>query len=442
MNDTYSILLVDDEKDITDLIQDILHERNSNYHITIANSFKEAEILINKKNFDAALLDIWLHNQNDGVELLKAIREKNKNTQVIMISGHGNIKIALQCIRIGAYDYIEKPFKSDKLRIIVKNALEIAQIKKDLSAQELLNDKFTQIIGKSKAISHIRTIADEAANNNSRVFINGANGVGKKLIGKYIHKKSHYKNEQFIVINSSSSIVNGNFGMLYHEFKGTIFLDEITNFPLHFQKSLLDFINSNQFQNQFHTSGQQEFRIITSNSRNIQETIKAGFFNQDLFHRLNAVTINVPSLCNRIEDIPELCKFFINYFVESNHLLFKEFTEDAIYKLQQYDWPGNVAQLKSIIEWILMNNNHLKSQKIDSSKIAINIFDNSSNNFDTQKILQLPLKEARDEFEKYYLLFHLKRHSLSITKTADYIKMDRSALYRKLKGLGVDFEDL
>jgi two-component system nitrogen regulation response regulator NtrX len=438
MNDTYSILLVDDEKDITDLIQDILHEKNSNYHITIANSFKDAEILINKFFFDTILLDIWLHNQNDGVELLKAIRERNKNTQVIMISGHGNIKIALQCIRIGAYDYLEKPFKSDKLRIVVKNALEVAQMKKTLSAQELLNDKFTKIVGKSKAISHIRILADEASSNNSRVFINGGGGLGKKLIGRYIHKKSHYKNDQFIVINSSNSIVNGNFRMLYHEFKGTVFLEEITNFPLHFQKSLLDFINSSQF----HNSGKQEFRIITSNSRNIQETIKAGFFNQDLFNRLNAVTINVPALCNRIEDIPELCKFFINYFVELNHLSFKEFTEDAIYKLQQYDWPGNVTQLKSIIEWILMNNNHLKAQNIDSSRIAMNIFDNNVNNFDTQKILQLQLKDARDEFEKYYLLFHLKRYSLSITKTADYIKMDRSALHRKLKSLRVDCEDL
>ncbi len=438
MSESYNILLVDDERDITDLIQEILYERNSNYNITIANSFKDAETLIMNKSFDLALLDIWINNQNDGIDLLKIIKEKSKATQVVMISGHGNIKVAVQCIKIGAYDYIEKPFKSDKLRIIAKNALEIFSMKKAVYAQELLDNKFTQIVGKSKIMTQIREIADECAGNSSRVFINGGSGTGKKLIAHYIHKKSQYKNEPFNIINISSSIINWNFGALYQVFRGTLFLEDITNFPLHFQKSLLDFINSNQF----NSKGQQEFRIITSNSQNIQETIKAGFFSQDLFNRLNAVTINVPALKSRIEDIPELCRFFINYFVESNSLLFKEFTDDAMYKLQTYDWPGNVAQLKLVIEWIMMNNNHSKLKKIDASKITTNIFSNNASNFDIQKILPFPLKEARDEFEKYYLLFHLRRNSLSISKTAEHIKIDRSSLHRKLKGLGIDFEDL
>jgi two-component system nitrogen regulation response regulator NtrX len=426
-----TILIVDDENDISTLIKDILSDEN--YEILISNNKKNTIDVLSKNHVNLVLLDIWLENQNDGLDLLKIIKSKNSSIQVIMISGHGNIQIATETLKLGAYDYIEKPFNSKKLKILVKNALEYQKLKNIVESKDFLSQKFIEIIGSSKAIQNVRNFSIEMSKNESRVLLLGEIGVGKKLIGRYIHKNSIHVNENFTIINSSDVSIINNIGQFLENYHGTIFFDEIMNFPVYFQKSLLSFINNNLYSN--------KFRIISSSSKKIDNLIESNLFDNELFERLSIAQINIPSLNERISDIKELCKYFVDYFVEFSQVNRKIFTDDAINKLQTYDWSGNIEQLKKIIEWLLIYYNYNEDDKIDSQMLSPEIFNKINDNiFNVEKVLSMNLKDAREEFEKYYISMQIKKNNFSVTKTAEKIDMDRSALHRKLKSLNLENE--
>jgi two-component system nitrogen regulation response regulator NtrX len=426
------ILIVDDEDDIALLMKDILSD--DNYEILIANKKEDALKILSESPIDLVLLDIWLENQNDGIELLKIIKNKNSLIQVIMISGHGNIQIATETLKLGAYDYIEKPFNSKKLKILVKNALEHQKLKKILENKDPLSEEFIQIIGSSKITQNIRNVAFEASKNESRVFLHGEIGVGKKLISHYIHKNSAHANENFTIINSSNTSIINNIPQFLENYYGTILLDEITNFPIYFQKSLLGFINSN-------FNSKNKFRIISSSSKKLDDLMGENLFDQELLSRLSIKNIYIPSLRERIADIEELCNHFIDYFVKFSHVTSKTLTEDAINKLQTYEWNGNIEQLKKTIEWLLIYYNYEEKKEINAQMLNPELLNKINKNFfNIEKILSMNLKDAREEFEKYYLSMQIKKNNYSVTKTAEKIDMDRSALHRKLKSLNLECE--
>ena len=423
------ILIVDDEKEITALLREIILEINPEYDVIVANNYHNAKRLISEKRIDIALLDIWLENQSDGIELLKLLKIENPDSQAIMISGHGNISAALQSVKIGALDYIEKPIRSARLKIAVNNALNVLKLKNFVSKNEETENQFLEIVGKSKFSNELRSLSSELSSDNRRVFITGEQGTGKNFLAKYIHKLS--KQKKFLTItrdlydsHRSEFLENG--------FNGTIYLKEVTDFPKNYQIELLQLINS---------SNQNNTRIISSTNKNIEYATNAGFFDSELYLRLNTVKINMQNLNNRIEDIPDFCDFFVNYFVKINNSRAKHFSESAIYRLQNYQWHENIAQLKNVIEWILSAYSHKDSAEIiEPDMLSPTIL--HKNIFNVERILPMLLKDARDEFEKYYLIFHLKRNNSSITKTAEAVGLDRSSLHRKLKGLGIECENL
>ena len=422
------ILVVDDENDIALLIKDILSDDNN--EIFVANEKESALEILSTQNIDLVLLDIWLENQNDGLELLKIIKNKNSLTQVIMISGHGNIQIATDTLKLGAYDYIEKPFDSKKLKVLVRNALENQKLKKIIESKDALSERFIEIVGNSRIMHNVRNLSNEASKNESRVFLYGEIGVGKKLVSRYIHKNSIHANENFTLLNASNISIINNISAFLENYYGTIFFDEITDFPIYFQKSLLSFINYNH---------KNKFRIISSSSK---KSLKDDLmFDQELFSRLSIININIPSLGERISDMRELCEHFVNYFVEFSHVKRKTFSEDAINKLQTYEWSRNVEQLKKTIEWILLYYNYENCNEIDARMLSPEILNKINKNaFNIEKILSMNLKDAREEFEKYYLAMQIKKNNYSVTRTAEIIEMDRSALHRKLKNLNLECE--
>jgi two-component system nitrogen regulation response regulator NtrX len=432
--DTKSILIVDDEKDITDLITDILSDSKAGYQISVANSFENAKSLIENRNFSVALLDIWLDDQDDGIKLLELIKRKDKNTQVIMISGHGNIRIALKSVRIGAFDYLEKPFKSSKLRILVKNAIEFGKMTNILSREDRIEERYSEIIGSSDVILEAKKLIDQASRDETRVLLLGEPGTAKKNIARYIHKNSKYRDGFFNFITPHAN--NSRF-LLPNQPEGTLYFEEIGKFSLDFQENLLEFLNESQF-NSDGSGAVHQFKIITSTSQDLDELINKNQFNHDLYLRIKTAEIKIPPLRKRVSDIGALCESFINYFVDLKNLPRISLKKNAIYKLQNYEWPGNLDQLKSVIEWIMINNNQ-DGAEVDANKIILDAFHGKG--FSLEKTFAMDLKEARDEFEKQYLSFHLKKNNFSVTKTAEDVGMDRSALHRKLKNLGVTCED-
>ncbi len=357
-----SILIVDDEVDIAELIQDILSDEQ--YTIFIAHNRETSTKILSENKIDLVLLDIWIEGQNDGIELLKEIKNRNSSVQVIMISGNGNIEIATKSLKLGAYDYIEKPFNSEKLKTIARNCLENQKLKTALENKDFINNKYIEIIGESKIMQNVRNLALEASQNDTRVFLSGEIGVGKKLIGRYIHKNSHHCYENFTIINNSNHEIINNIWKFLENYHGTVFFHEIAEFPIYFQKNLLSIINAQN------SSYKSTFRIISSSSKNPKSLIELNLIDGELYERLKIMYIEIPPLRNRISDIALLCEFFIKYFVEFSGVNDKVFSEDAINKLQSYDWDGNVEQLKKIIEWILIYHNFSEGNIINSLMIS------------------------------------------------------------------------
>lgn len=451
------ILVIDDEKDIRELICDILNDED--YHARSAASSQEAFKQLHDKIPTAIILDIWLQGSElDGLGVLEILIAKFPYIPIVMISGHGTIETAVKAIKMGAYDYIEKPFTEDKLLIVIKRACEVAKLYKENFELRSKFPEEKEIIGESKTIIQLKSLINRIAITNSRILVTGPSGSGKKLIAKYIHEKSKRKDENFFILDVAGidenkleiELFGDNFiknfndsprkvGILELANNGSLYIDEIGELPINIQNKLLNFL---QDQTLIRANGEVlklDVRIIASTSKNLLEEIEINKFKKDLYYRLNVMSIDVPSLSKRKEDISLLCNYFIKNICLSESLKSKKLSEEVITFLQSYQWPGNIRELKNIIERLLIISNADNLDEINSSILPPEIMNQQeflSNDFD-KEIISLPLKQAREIFEKKYLKTQINRFNNNISKMAKFIEMERSALHRKLKSLDI-----
>ena len=447
------ILVIDDNADIRFLICNILQDKG--YSIRSAANYDQAVSEINKKLPNLAIIDIKLDKgDKDGIDLLKLLMNLDKSTPVIMISGHANVKVAVEAIRIGAYEFVEKPFSSDKLLNYVKRAIEASNLKKEKNNVENKLFHSFDLIGKSPEVLKISKIINKLALAESRILITGETGTGKELVARKIHKNSTRSDNPFVVLNASllmsnryekelfgEEYTNGtiDYGILEKANKGTLLLDEVSEIPLDIQSNILRTLIDQKFKR---INGSEnikvDIRIISSSSKDLKKLIIEKKFREDLYHRLNVVPINLPPLQSRTEDIPLLVEYFKNKIAEINGVPIAQIdsNNDLLYS---YNWPGNIRELRNLIERVTILSLH--EDKKDTNKLLTDILNENPDSLDRNAImndtLSFPLKEAREQFEVNYLLKQLKKHNSNISKTADFIGMERSALYRKLKSLGI-----
>ena len=443
------ILIIDDNVDIRNILNDLI--KDAGYKTRVAANYNQALKEIDKNLPDVAIIDVKLDKgDNDGIELLNHIKTKNKDIPVIMISGHANIEMAIKSLKSGAFEFIQKPFDQERLLNFINRAVENINLKnKNKELESKLFHSF-DLIGKSQNTEKIKEQISKCSFSESRIFINGPTGSGKELISRKIHKNSKRKKGPFVILNGALLDVkkyeqelfgeekdNGSisYGSLEKASGGTLLIDEVSEIPLETQSKILRVLIDQKFKR---INGDHDInvdvRIICSTSKDIKNEIKAGNFREDLFHRLNVFQIDIEPLANRAEDIPLLIDYFSKKISETYNL--KEFSIDANNQyLINYSWPGNVRELRNLIEriGILSPGN---SEKISNIiKESLKSYDDS--NFKVENTLSVPLKEARENFEKEYLTTQLKKFGGNISKTAKFVGMERSALHRKLKGLGV-----
>ncbi len=452
------ILVIDDESDITSLISDILTDEH--YHVRVANNSDSALKALAERVPAAVILDIWLQGSElDGLGILERTQKKYPHVPVIMISGHGNIETAVTAIKMGAYDFIEKPFSAERLLLILGRALENAKLKLENTELRLRGKPETELIGSSAAASHLRQTVEKVAPTNSRILLTGGPGTGKEVVARLIHQKSHRRNGKFVVLNAASispsrvetelfgvedNNPNGGaekLGMLERAHGGTLFIDEVADMHLETQSRFLRALQGQSF-TRVHGNKPVtvDVRIIAASNRDLQAEIDAGRFREDLYYRLNVVPIKLPSLRERREDIPELCRYFIRRAAEVSGMPNRHLNDDAIAVLQSYVWPGNIRHLRNIMEWLLImapgnsvdpiKADHLPPELFESNRAIMSPEINSD-------IMSMPLRDARETFEKQYLNAQINRFGGNISKTSNFVGMERSALHRKLKMLGI-----
>ena len=447
------ILIIDDNPDIRTLLTNIL--RDQKFEVRAAANYDQAVFEINKKIPDLAIIDIKLDKDDkDGIDLLKLLLKKEKNASVIMISGHATVQIAVDAIRIGAYEFIEKPFSKEKILNYVNRAIESSKLKKE---RDLIENKLFhsfELIGKSASIMKVKKIIEKLATSESRVLISGPTGSGKELVARKIHKNSNRSKEPFIIINAAllkensyekelfgEELDDGNisFGALERANRGTLLIDEVSEIPYETQSNILRVLIDQKFKR---INGSKDInvniRLISSTSKNLSELVKINKFREDLFHRLNVMPIELSSLSSRTEDIPLLIEYFKEKLSDINGVQQPkiDIQNDNLYT---YSWPGNVRELRNLIERITILSANDTKENI--SKQIEDILDSPSKHENNKNLLEKsftsPLKEAREHFEKEYLITQLKKNHGNISKTADFIGMERSALHRKLKLLGI-----
>ena len=443
------ILIIDDNADIRNLINDLIIE--AGYKTRLAANFNQALNEIDKKLPDVAIIDVKLdRGDSDGLQLLAHIKTKNKNTPVIIITGHANIEMHIKALKAGALEFIEKPFNQERLLNFIDRAVENINLKN--INKEFENKLFFsyKLIGDSKNITEIRDQIKKISISESRIFINGPTGSGKELIARKIHKESKRKNHSFTVLNGAlldlkkyelelfgEEKVNGaiSYGALEKSSGGTLLIDEISEIPLETQSKILRVLIDQKFKR---INGDHDIsvdvRIICSSSKDIKNEIELGNFREDLYHRLNVFEINIEPLKNRVSDIPLLVEYF-SQKVSSNYNLKKLNIDTNNNYLLNYEWPGNVRELRNLIERIAILSPYNSNNISNIIKESLKTPDTDSTPLETS--LSVPLKEARENFEKEYLRTQLKKFNGSISKTADFIGMERSALHRKLKSLGI-----
>ena len=447
------ILVIDDNPDIRYLICNILKEQN--FEVRSAANYDQAVLEINKRLPDLAIIDIKLDKPDkDGIDLLKLVTRKNKLTPVIMISGHATVQIAVEATRLGAYEFIEKPFSKEKILNYVNRAIESLELKKE---KDLIENKLFhsfELIGKSSSIIKVKKTIEKLSTSESRILIFGPTGSGKELVARKIHKNSSRFKEPFVIMNAAllkektyekelfgEEFEDGNisFGALERANKGTLLIDEVSEIPFETQANVLRVLIDQKFKR---VNGSKNIsvniRLISSTSKDLSELVKINKFREDLFHRLNVVPIELTSLSTRTEDIPLLIDYFKNKLSEINGVPqpLIDINNDNLYT---YSWPGNVRELRNLVERISILSANESKEKIN--KVINEILDPLSKISSEKNILQesfrSPLKEAREHFEKEYLTTQLKKHHGNISKTADFIGMERTALHRKLKSLGI-----
>ena len=447
------ILVIDDNADIRFLICNILQENG--YIIRSAANYDQAIKEINNKLPGLAIVDIKLDKSDkDGINLLKIIMNLDKSLPVIMISGHANVQVAVEAIRLGAYEFVEKPFSSEKLLNYVKRAVEVTNIKKEKNnAENKLFHSF-DFIGESIEILKIKKTIQKLVVTESRILITGQIGTGKELVARKIHKNSSRSENPFIVFNAAllqekkyekqlfgEEYENGNidYGVLEKANNGTLLLDEVSEIPFEIQSSILRTLIDQKFKR---INGTKDIyvniRIISSASKDLKILIEEKKFREDLYHRLNVVPIHLPSLQSRAQDIPLLIKYFKSKIAEINGIPEADIDEsnDLLYS---YNWPGNVRELRNLVERVTILSLH--EDKNDTNKMLTDILKEKPESLDNKdslnNTLSYPLKEAREVFETKYLINQLKKNNGNISKTADFIGMERSALHRKLRSLGI-----
>ena len=447
------ILVIDDNADIRFLICNILIDKN--YTVRSAANFNQAIFEIKKKTPDLAIIDIKLDKgDRDGIELLKLIMKNNKNTPVIMNSGHANVQLAVEAIRLGAYEFVEKPFSTEKILNYVERALESYYLKED--KKNLENKLFNsfELIGESNEIIKIKKTIEKLSSTESRVLINGETGTGKELVARKIHKNSLRSKKAFVVLNSAllqekkyerelfgEEYDNGivSYGILEKANQGTLLIDEVAEIPLETQANILRVLIDQKFKR---INGKEDInvniRIISSSSKDLKDLVDKDLFRADLYHRLNVVPIFLPNLQSRTNDIPLLINYFKKKLAEINGVpkVKIDLTNDLLFT---YHWPGNVRELRNVIERVTIlavNENANNINKI-LNEILVKSPTLTANENELTNTMSFPLKEARELFEKKYLLNQLKKNQGNISRTADFIGMERSALHRKLKLLGI-----
>src|SRR5271168_3742050 len=452
------ILNVDDEADIRDLVAGILQDEG--YVTRTARDSDDALAAIAARRPNLVFLDIWLQGSRlDGLQVLGNIKTEHPDLPVVMISGHGNIETAVAAIKQGAYDFIEKPFKADRLVLVADRALETSRLKREVKDLKQLAPYSATLIGGSGSIGHLRQTIDKVAPTNSRILIVGPSGSGKELTARTIHALSTRAEAPFVVINAaaitpermevelfgieqSNSDQARKIGALEEAHGGTLFIDEIADMPRETQNKILRVLVDQTFQRVGgSTKVTVDVRIVSSTSRNIEADIAAGKFREDLYHRLSVVPIRVPGLAERREDIPELVEYFMTQISQTTGLPKRTVGADALAILQSHDWPGNVRQLRNNVERLMILAGGDPEAVITASMLPQDVgsmIPNMPNGNGGEHLMSLALREAREVFEREYLLAQINRFGGNISRTAEFVGMERSALHRKLKALGID----
>ncbi len=451
------ILIVDDEADIRDIVSGILSDEG--HGTRTAKNADEALAAIEARRPHLAFLDIWLQGSHlDGLQLLQVIKGAHPSLPVVMISGHGNIETAVSAIKMGAYDFIEKPFKADRLVLVAERALEASRLKREVSELRARAGAANRIVGKSSAIHQLYQVIERVAPANSRVLITGAPGAGKELVARCIHEASGRAQGPFVVINSATITpemmeielfgIEGKdgrsrkVGAFEEAHGGTLYFDEIADMPKETQGKILRVLVDQNFQRVNGTMRVHvDVRIFSSSSRDLPRLINEGLIREDLFHRLSVVPIRVPSLSEHREDIPELIEFFMDQISVITGLPRRKIASEAMAVLQSHDWPGNIRQLRNNVERLMILASGDPEAELTSDMLPSEIgalVPSTPNGAGGEKLMSLPLREAREVFEREYLVAQINRFGGNISRTAEFIGMERSALHRKLKSLGID----
>lgn len=449
------ILIVDDEADIRAAISGILGDEG--YETRVAHDSDTALAALAERRPSLMVLDVWLQGSRlDGIELLDEVKQRDPTLPVVVISGHGNIETAVAAIKRGAYDFLEKPFRAEQLLLVVQRATETERLKREYEALKERIGFETELTGSSPQINAVRATLKRVAATGSRVLITGAAGSGKEVAGRLLHQWSPRAGSPFVVVSAArmtperveealfGAEENGHLvrsGLFEQAHGGTMFLDDVADMPMPTQAKILRVLTEQVFQR---VGGSRwvrvDVRVISATSRDLIAEIAAGRFREDLYYRLNVVPVRLPSLAERREDVAELVHYFIARYAAERRVSPPRLTEDAIAALQTYDWPGNVRQLRNVVERTMILAPGDGSGSIDISMLPSEVTAEPARLVPGQaakSIMGTPLREAREAFEREYLRAQIRRFSGNISRTAAFIGMERSALHRKLKALGL-----
>jgi len=451
------ILIVDDEADIRDLVAGILQDEG--YTARTARNSDDAMAAIAARRPNLVFLDIWLQGSKlDGLQLLDVIKQDHPELPVVMISGHGNIETAVAAIKHGAYDFIEKPFKADRLVLVADRALETSRLKREVKQLKQLTPLPPTLIGRSTSMAQLRQAIERVAPTNSRVLIVGPSGAGKELAARTLHQISARAAGPFVVINAAAitpermelelfgvdqatGAENRKTGALEEAHGGTLFFDDVADLPRETQNKILRVLVDQTFQ-RVGGSGKiaVDVRIVSSTARNLETEIAEGRFREDLYHRLSVVPVRVPPLSERREDIPDLVEFFMDQISQATGLPKRRIGDDAMAVLQSHNWPGNVRQLRNNIERLMILAGGDPDAVMNASMLPPDVgsmVPTMPNGNGGEHLMGLPLRDAREVFEREYLVAQISRFGGNISRTAEFVGMERSALHRKLKALGI-----
>ena len=450
------ILIVDDEADIRELVAGILEDEGHETR-TAGNSDAALQSIADRVP-RLVFLDIWLQGSRlDGLQVLELIKESHPDLAVVMISGHGNIETAVSAIKSGAYDFIEKPFKADRLVLVAERALEASRLRREVRDLKTRSVQASRIVGRSTTINQLRQTLERVAPTNARVLITGEPGCGKELAARTLHEASTRSSGPFVVINAATitpetmeeelfGIEGGDgrsrrVGALEEAHGGSLYIDEIGDMPRETQNRILRVLVDQNFQRVGGaTRVHVDVRIISSSSRDLARLIAEGQFREDLYHRLGVVPIKVPPLSERREDVPELIEFFMDQISVASGLPKRRIGSDAMAVLQSHEWPGNVRELRNNVERLMILTKGDPNAEITVEMLPAEVgamVPTTPSGSGGERLMSLPLRDAREIFEREYLIAQIARFSGNISRTAEFIGMERSALHRKLKSLGV-----